>query len=905
MGEVYRARDTRLGRDVAIKVLPEALASDPERTARFQREAQLLAALNHPHIATIHGFEEVATPDTEQPPLRFLIMELVEGDTLAQRLGSGPIPVTEALAIARQIADALQAAHEKGIIHRDLKPANIVVSADGEVKVLDFGLAKALDATSGVAPGPQDPAYMATHSPTLSIAATQAGVILGTAAYMAPEQARGKVADKRVDIWAFGCVLYEMLTGRRAFEGEDAAQTLAFVMARDPDWTALRADVPPSVSMLLRGCLEKEPRKRIADISTATFAFDQAARLDAIVGRVLSDPIQNDASKSRVQKDPAYVRPRWRRVAPLAAALLIGAVIAAGSVWLLTRPSPPSVVRMTFATSGATALFVGNADRSIAITPDGSHVVYRGNGGQLLVRALDQLRPRALTGLGQEPRGLFVSPDGLWIGFFEGLFLKKVAITGGPSVTITPTESGGPRGATWGPDGTIIYAALTPTVGLQRVSAAGGDPIVLTKPDREHGEGDHLWPEFLPGGEAVLFTITRASGGVENAQVAVLDLRTGTTKVLVRGGSHAHYVRTGHLVYATAGTLRAVPFDLPKLEVTGTPAPVLEDVMTTAEGGVDAAIAANGTLVYLAGSSGSGDKTVVSADRQGRASPLPGIPPNVYRDVDVSPDGSRLALSTLNGDVWTYDVARATLTRLTTDPAPDIRPIWTPDGRRILFMSARAGYPQLFWRAADGSGADEQVLTRAKDLIELRGDGWSSDGRHLLFTEVPGNIQCAIGELPIDRASDVRMLVKNEFCNEHASLSPDGRWMAYDSTLSGRIEIYVERYPELGSRLQISTDGGNRPVWSRDRRELYFRSADGLQMFAASVRPGATLVADRPQVLFQFPLPAPAGTRPYAVTPDGRFIIITNAQGEGTGAPAPSLTLVLNWTEELKRLVPR
>ena len=440
MGQVYRARDAKLGRDVAIKVVLDHFTDDPERVARFHREARLLAALNHPHIATIHGLEESAGT-------HFLVMELVEGDTLADLLvrGAGPsgpggLPLEEALTIARQIADALQAAHEKGIIHRDLKPANVALTADGQVKVLDFGLAKALDPTAGSSTL-ESPA-MLTHSPTLSLGATSAGVILGTAAYMAPEQARGKVADKRSDIWAFGCVLYEMLTGRRPFDGEDMSDTMANILKVDPDWTALPATVPPAIRALLRRCLEKDRRKRVADIAAALFAIDEAVNLTA--------------AETPVQAGPTILaRPQWRRVAMLAAGALAIAIASATAVWFTTRPTPPRVSRTTIATSGATALSINGNDRNIAVTPDGLRVVYRGN-GQILVRALDQLEPTALGGLGN-PHGLFVSPDSQWVGYFEGNgLLKKVAITGGPSVTVATGVGGAQRGATWGDDGTII-----------------------------------------------------------------------------------------------------------------------------------------------------------------------------------------------------------------------------------------------------------------------------------------------------------------------------------------------------------------------------------------------------------------------------------------------------------------
>ena len=579
MGEVYRARDTKLGRDVALKVVAESFTHDPERVARFQREAQLLASLNHPHIATIYGLEE-AHPSTRsagsgQEALHFLAMELVEGATLAERLKAGPIPVAEALAMARQVADALQAAHEKGIIHRDLKPANIALTAEGQVKVLDFGLAKALEASPGDA----------SASPTLSLAATQAGVILGTAAYMAPEQARGKPVDKRSDVWAFGCVLYEMLTGTRAFEGEDISDTLANMLKIDPDWQALPSDVPTQIMTLLRGCLEKDRRKRVADIAVALFVLDEVGRVPQLVRRSLGEDGSGPAEGAESSgQDPAQVhaevdaavsttrremaRSMRRRVAFVgaAAACVTGAIAGAG-VWWSMRPAPPRVVRTEVTTASAVALSLQGADRDIAITPDGSRVVYRGT-NQLLVRALDQLEPDVLSGL-SAPRGVFISPDGQWVGFNDGGTLKKVAITGGPPVTITPVDGPNPRGATWGPDGTIVFATNAPPTGLQRVSAAGGDPMVLTKPDRERGELDHVWPEFLPGGEAVLFTVTAVGGGLDNAQIAVLDLRTGTSKVLIRGGSHAHYVPTGHLVYGVAGTLRAVAFDLGRLEWPG------------------------------------------------------------------------------------------------------------------------------------------------------------------------------------------------------------------------------------------------------------------------------------------------------------------------------------------------
>jgi Tol biopolymer transport system component len=882
MGEVYRARDTKLNRDVALKILPDAFAGDPDRLARFTREAHTLAALNHPNIAHIHGLEESSG-------VRALVMELVDGEDLSQRIARGPIPLDEALPIAKQIAEALEAAHEAGIIHRDLKPANIKITPDGVVKVLDFGLAKLADsAGSGQrAAGSAD----ASLSPTITSPAmmTGVGVILGTAAYMSPEQAKGREADRRSDIWAFGCVLFEMLTGRRPFDGEDISDTLANVLKSEPDWSVLPSETPQPIRTLLQGCLTKDRRRRVADISTALFVLEKSASLAPAVATVSPAPLPR--------------RPQWRRITALTAGALMIAAAATTLTWLATRPVPPSVVRMTVTTSGATALTLEGTDRDVAITPDGSRIVYRGN-NQLLVRSLNQLKPTVLSGVGSGPgpRGLFISPDGQWVGFFNGTSLRKVAITGGPPVTVRDGLVA-PRGATWGPDGTIIFAAQASETGLQRVSAAGGQPTVLTKPDRERGEGEHRWPEFLPGGEAVLFTIIPANGSIDEAQIAVLDLQTGTSKVLIRGGSDAHYMPTGHLVYGVAGTLRAVAFDLGRLEVVGTPAPVLEGVVTTGFGAADVAVATNGSLVYVPGVAGGGGRqTVVSVDRKGQVSPLPGLPPDAYRDLRVSPDGARLALATQN-DVWIYDFARATTSRLTTHPATDIRPLWTPDGRRIIFTSTRAGYPELFWRPADGSGGDERLLTRAKDLLDLRANGWSADGRQLLFTQVPLSNQSAIWQIGIGRPSDAKVLLTSDFNNDFAAVSPDGRWIAYRSTVSGRPEIYVERYPELGSRQQISTGGGDRPLWSRDGRELFFISRDG-RMLTVPVRSGTTLVVGRPQVLFEFAMFMAQGGWPYDIALDGTFLIIRSGQAEAD-APTPSnMIVVQNWTEELKRLVP-
>src|SRR5688572_22005330 len=692
MGEVYCARDTKLDRAVAIKILPEAFAADTERIARFQREAKTLASLNHPNIAHIHGLEESSG-------VRALVMELVEGEDLAQRIARGAIPVAEALSIAKQIADALEAAHEQGIIHRDLKPANIKVRPDGTVKVLDFGLAKAMEPASALR---ASAGQAVSQSPTITTPAmTQAGVILGTAAYMSPEQARGKAVDTRADIWAFGCVLYEMLTGQRAFDGEGVSETIARVIEREPDWARLPATLSPALRTYIRRCLQKDPRQRVQAVGDVRLALEGA--------------FETAGSQTAA---PAVVT-EWRRVALVGVAAIIASAAIVGTlVWFAARgaePVPSRVSRLQLTPAGAAALSIGWNDRDVAITPDGSRLIYIGNQGtQIFVRALDALAPAAVfTG---SPRGVFVSPDGLWIGFVDGVgTLKKVAVTGGPAVTVATPDTAGSSGETWGADDTIIFATNSVETGLQRVSAAGGSLTVLTRPDRVQGEADHFWPEILPGGRAVLFTITSQTGGLDAAQVAVLDLETGTHRVLVRGGSHAHYVSSGHLVYASAGTLRAVPFDLARLETRGTPVTVVPDVVTTIKGGMDAVVAGDGTLAYVLGTVEGTPRTLVWVDRQGRETPLL-AQPRPYLLPALSPDGTRVAVfaNDQEHDLWLWDLRRTTLTRLTSAPGDDSLQVWTPDSRRLIFTSERAGVRNLFWQAADGAGAVER-LTESPD----------------------------------------------------------------------------------------------------------------------------------------------------------------------------------------------
>ena len=888
MGEVYRATDTLLGRQVAIKILPPAFAADPERLVRFKREAQILASLNHPNIGAIYGLENLEGEDHSTPGL---VLELVEGPTLAEKLDGHALPVDEAIALARQIASALEAAHEQGIVHRDLKPGNIKVREDGTVKVLDFGLAKALEAmsvdgvTRSVHAGPSD-------SPTITTPAmTAGGIILGTAAYMSPEQARGKPADKRSDIWAFGAVVYEMLTGTRPFAGDGVSEVLASVLAREPDWTRLPSTLSPALGTYIRRCLHKNPKQRIADMQDVRLALEGAFDAGA---PVVSTPMT------------------WRRVATFAAAAMIGASVVAAVVWAFMRPFdrvPPRVSRLQITPPDGAALTIGSQraveGRDVAITPDGARLIYVGNRGtQLFVRTLDSVEPVSVfTG---NPRTPFVSPDGQWIGFVDGgNTLKKVAVTGGTAVTVATVDAPAARGACWLPDDTIIFATINPETGLQQVAASGGPTTVITRPDRARGEADHAWPEALPGGRGVLFTVLSATGGLDGAQVAVLDLRTGARTEVLRGGSHAQYAPSGHLIYATPGTLRAVSFDLTQLQTRGLPVAAIADVVTTPLGAVDAVVAADGTLAYVAGGAvTAAGGTLVWVDRQGRETALP-APPRLYAHPRVSPDGTRVAAFVVEQDldVWLWDLTRATLTRVTSGAGVDNYPLWTPDGRRLIFSSQRTGVMNLFWQAADGAGAVER-LTENSDAQTAT--GISPDGRSLIFTEVARATGEDVMRMTLDGTRAVAPLVQSGFAERNGVVSPDGHWLAYEANDSGRFEVFVRPFPNVNSsRSPVSTDGGTRPLWARNGRELFYVSPTGAIM-RVGVTPGAAWTPTTPEVLVKPGYVTQTGNpgRSYDISPDGQRLLLIKQRMVGTASASTSIIVVQNWVEELKRLAP-
>jgi serine/threonine-protein kinase len=810
-------------------------------------------------------------------------MELVEGPTLADRIAQGAIPIDEALAIAKQIAEALEAAHEQGIIHRDLKPANIKLRPDGAVKVLDFGLAKAFEPSSALGVG-------ATASPTVTSPAmmTGVGMLLGTAAYMAPEQARGKSVDKRADIWAFGCVLYEMLSSKRAFAGDYLSDTLANVLTLDADWTQLPPHLPPGVEVALRRCLQKDPRQRIGDAQSVRLALGGAF----------------DAPPHMPRSTGTKRAPVWRRALPWATGLALGGLLVGVASATLTRPAILPVARFVVTTPATPAFSGFTGSQNLAISPDGTRIVYRASVGgrmHIYVRQVDQLEGMSLFTDNGEPGNPVVSPDGAWV-IFAGpdATWRKVSIAGGPAVTISK-GSGAARGASWVQEEAFVVGE---GIGIFRVPAVGGGPVALSTPDTKQGEVAHSWPEVLPGGNALLFTIIRGTG-TANQDVAVLDLTTRDRRILLKGASRPRYSPTGHLIYGVGGTLMAVAFDPDRLQVLGSSVRIVEGVLNDPfTGAVEYAIAANGSLVYVAGQSSGVQRSLVWVDRNGREEAID-APPRAYTSPRISPDGARVALNPRDEeiDIWIWDFARKTLTRLTSDPRSDRFPVWSPDGGRIAFSSARddsRGNP--FWQAADGSGNAERLADGAGSQVFP--SSFSPDGTRLLVYGDGARPDDDVGLVHLPGDGRVMPLLRSTmFSEQNPEISPDGRWMAYNSEESGRNEVYVRPFPDVErGRWQVSTTGGTEPMWARSGRELFFRNGGALM--AAPLQLGANFAAGTPRVLFQGAYARPPGGRTYDVSPDGRRFLMMKEGTSGTGAPQAQVILVQNWLQELKRLVP-
>ena len=888
MGEVYRARDTKLQRDVAIKVLPEALARDTERLARFEREARTLASLNHPNIAQIHGFEE-------SDGIKGLVMELVEGPTLADRIAQGPIPVDEALLIAKQIAEALEAAHEQGIIHRDLKPANVKVRPDGTVKVLDFGLAKALDAAAQVVPDP----------PTItSPAMTRAGVLLGSAAYMSPEQVRGVAVDRRADIWAFGCVLFEMLTGRRLFDGATISDTLAEVLRKEIDWQALPSNTPAPARSLLRRCLARDVRSRLRDIGDARLTIEE----------YLASPTDTDSSVAV----PPAARSKWRHVVPWAALIAV-ATLTAIATRSLSRPDAPVAPSLHVTIGLGDGLTMNPVQGATAvISPDGTTLAFVGRKGakeapQLYVRRLDQLQARALAGT-QNASNPFFSPDGQWLGFFTDPVaspkLSIVPISGGAVTALGGVTSN--RGGSWAPDGSIVF---TPNgergTTLMRVSRAGGPVQPVTK--LEGREVTHRWPQVLPGGTSVLFTAHSQAGAYNQANLVVASLNGDSRKVVHRGGYHGRYLPTGHLAYIHKTTLFVAPFDLAGLEVTGPAAPVLEDVTsdpTTA--GAQFAFSNDGALVYTRGQGLNTDVTILWAEQSGTTRALRSLAGD-YANLRFSPDGRWLAMDI--GDnwgesaIWILDPARDVMTRLAAGGAVASNPTWTPDGKRIAFAAQKGGELvfNMYWQKADGTGGTERLLESKQRQSPA---SFHPGGKFLAFHEeaAPGNWD--IGLLPIDgnealgwKVGTPRVILNGPDHEVDPAFSPDGRWLAYVSRESGLPQIYVLSFPELRGRSHVSIEGSFQPTWSPNRSELLYCTLEGRIMVVPYRVLGDTFTPDKarewsPGLRSQVTVP----NRAFALHNDGRRLAVF----KGADLPVRDhVVLMLNFFDKVRRVAPR
>ena len=877
MGEVYRARDTKLGREVAIKVLPEAFAADPDRMARLEREARLLAALNHPNVAAIYGIE-----------LNALVMELVPGPTLEQRIASGPVPLNEALAVAKQIVDGLEAAHERGIIHRDLKPANIKVTPEGTVKLLDFGLAKAAEETSAISGNP-------SISPTISLAMTQAGVILGTAAYMSPEQARGKRVDKRADIWAFGVVLYEMLTGSHLYGGgETVTDTLAAVVLKDPQWDSLPTDTPPRIRRLLERCLRMDPKSRLRDIGEA---------------RVILDEAENDSPPAAPGQEQRNWLP-WTVAGVLATALAITLAIA----WQATRPLSRPLMRLNVELGPDAVLARSTGGGMLAMSPDGTRLALtlRGADGRvrLYTRRLDQSQVTPLAGT-ENASSPFFSPDGEWIGFFADTKLKKISGEGGAAVTLCDAPTG--RGGSWGDDGNIVVA-LSPTGALARIPSMGGALAPATRLDA--GERTHRWPQVLPGSQAVLFTASSSSGNYDDANIDVVSLKTGARKTLHRGGFSARYLPSGHLVYVHQNTLFATRFDPARLALAGAPVPVLEDVSVASGAGGDFAFAQTGNFAYLSGQGTQVGWQIYWLDASGKRQPLHATP-GFYFSLRLSPDGKRLAFSKGGAqgvDIWVKDLERDTLSRLSFFPGANGWPVWTPDGKYIVFRSETPGAPGAYIVRSDGSGEAQRLMdSKVKDLPTPY--SFSPDGKRLAFYASGNSGSSDIFTAPLEGDSGHPRLGKPElflgtpFVELQPAFSPDGRWIAYTSAESGSYEVYVRSFPGgiAGSgKWLVSTGGGYGPVWSRSGRELLYETLDDRIMSVSYTASGDSFVPGKPRLWMETPVyPGNVGmVGSYDLAPDGKRIAALLSEAPAGQAPTMHLTFLLNFFDELRRRVP-
>ena len=887
MGEVYRARDTELHRDVAIKVLPEVFAADADRLARFKREAQILASLNHPNIAAIYGIEEANG-------VRALVLELVEGPTLADRIAQGPIPLEEAIPITRQIADALEAAHDQGVIHRDLKPANVKVRPDGAVKVLDFGLAKAFDRSA--------PAAGVSQAPTItSPAMTGMGIILGTATYMAPEQARGRAVDKRADIWAFGCVLFEMLTGRRVFEGEDVAETIGAVIHKEPDWNALPADTPSYVRTLLRRCLQKDPKKRLPHIGLARIEIDDYT----------AEPMGAAPAAARAAPQQLWGNARL--------AWSVAAVVAVGTIALevtqyLTRQivDTPTITRTSILPPPEVSVTGGGAPGlRFALSPDGRALAFLGRGTdsrvQLWIRPIDAMTAQPLAGTDGIVAATW-SPDSRFLAFVADGRLRKISASGGSPMTLAETANN--TGLAWSAEDVILFA---PGRGaLFRVPASGGTPSQVTTLDSAVGETGHWHPSFLPDNRQFLYSAigsTSAPGEARAVYIGSLDAAETPRMLLQGGGSNPKYA-SGHVLFLRDATLMAQPLDLGRLALTGEAVPIAEPIVvggnTRSMGAFS--VSQTGVLVYQTGPADLGIRSqLVLYDRDGKQFGTVGEPAD-QMNIELSPDGTRVLASLLDltrraRDLWIYDIRRNVRSRFTFDAADELNAAWSPDGNQVVFNSRRRSRFDLFQKAANGTGDEELVLADDQDKYPF---SWSDGAIAYLNTAgTGGRTGSNIWTLPTTGDRKPVIFLGTEFEERAPQLSPDGRWLAYSSNESGRFEIYVTSFPGRSGKWLVSIAGGMSPRWRRDGKELFYLSTDNTLMVAPVSSEGAAFQIDSVRPLFEvrprlISFGGFAGY-PYDVFPDGQRFMVNTLLEESEETSSEPITLLVNWPALLKR----
>ena len=876
MGEVFLAQDTSLDRKVALKFLPDFMQDNRTAQRRFLREAKSAASLDHPFICKIYE-------TGEEEGKSFISMEYMQGTTLKDKLTGGALALKEALEKATEIAEALEMAHKQGIVHRDLKPSNIMLTPDGHVKVMDFGLAKRLVPAEGVE----------SQEQTLTASLTKTGATVGTPAYMSPEQLRGEEMDTRSDIFSFGVVLYEMLTGVHPFLKAQPMETgnaiLNEAAAPLPEYLN---QVPSLLQHTVRKMLAKEPERRYQHIG------DVRIDLEELISEIAQSPVDATlaaAAKSKIDSVATGVPSRslWRRTITAGLAAVVVFVSAGVAIWRLIPSSPPELrlPKRFVITPPLNAPIGGREGLDLVISPDGRHIVYPIGPPittQMYLRPLDELITTPIQGTYPSQNAPIFSPDGESIAFVSAGQLQRVSLAGGPPMTLCDVKVG-VWGGSWGPEDRIVFASVG---GLYRVSAAGGEPEKLTTLEPEKGEVEYRQPEVLPGGKAVLFTILRVNSGF---QIAVLSLETGEKKIVVEGGREAHYAPTGHLVYEAAGTgtLMAVAFDPASQEIMGKPVAILEGVSQDPGGAVDYSFSGDGTLVYVPARSAV-ESTLVWVDRQGEAQPVTEIRRD-FHSPRLSPDGRRVAVTIgiPRGNIWIYDTARETLTLLTFEGFNHI-PVWALDGKRLIFNSSRRGPRNIFWMLADGTGEAEQLSTGLENQIP---SSWSPDGVLAYIQGVGADWD--IWVLPLEGEQKPRKFIDNRFVQRHPQFSPDGRWMAFSSSRSGQHQVYVTPYPGPGSLVQISTDGGTEPVWARNGPELFYRSKD--KMMSVSIETNPTFEASSPKLLFegaylQGYLPVWSN---YDVDSEGRFLMVK----EGEQGPR-QVHVVLNWFEELKRLVP-